>query len=75
MSKLINSKKFLSLKTVSNIYDVKLGTLQKMCLLGKIPAYKFGKKWYVKPQDIDNLFESGKNTEAIEVYRKVIKKE
>lgn len=64
-------KKYLNLKSVAEAYDVNLKSLQYMCQTGQLPATKFGKRWYIKPSDIQRMFEAGENTCAQERWNKV----
>jgi hypothetical protein len=54
-------KKYYNLKEASSMYGLKERTLRQMCLTKKVKASKVGKVWYIAPQDMDGIFEAGRN--------------
>lgn len=67
-------RKLLSLKYVSNMLDIPVYTLQKMCRLRKIPCYRLTRHYKFKESEINEWLES-KKQEVIKDRNVVLVKE
>lgn len=53
-------KKYLSVKTAADIYDLNRRTLRLWCLRGDIEgATKIGKEWRIPVESLERMFEMG----------------
>ena len=51
-----NEKKFLRLRKAAALYDVEERWLRAACLTRKVKAVKVGRLWYIRPEDMEALF-------------------
>lgn len=52
-------EEFLTLDEVAKKLRVNKMTVYRMAQKGKIPAFKFGKKWRVNTKKLEDMFEKG----------------
>ena len=56
---------FLSTKDISLKLGLKIETIQALCRKRKLTAYRIGREWKFKPEDVEEYIEKHKNTERI----------
>ncbi len=51
-------KRYLSLKSASELYDVKISTLRTWIAYGRLKASKVGRDWRVSVEELERVFKA-----------------
>ena len=66
-------KSVLDVQDVAEIFDCSREKIKRMARRGELPAFKFGKIWYVRPNDLErflsNKVESNRHLRRIQEVR------
>jgi len=60
----LNMDKWLTLEQIAEYLQMSTSSIYKMAQTGKIPAYKVGRQWRFKKEEIDKWVERGRLQEA-----------
>jgi len=56
----LNVEKWLTLEQIAEYLQMSTSSIYKMAQAGKIPAYKVGRQWRFKKEEIDRWIEKGR---------------
>jgi len=56
----LNMEKWLTLEQIAEYLQMSISSIYKMAQAGKIPAYKVGRQWRFKKEEIDQWVEKKK---------------
>lgn len=61
-----NSASWMDIREVAALLPVQAQTVWKWIKSGKLTATRMGRRWYVKPSDLEAFFKSGMNCNRLQ---------